>query len=232
MVTDRKRNVKFPLMSDQVLPKLAVIDPVLCKTMPPAVTADTGLDALAHCFEAYVTQNVEYHPYYESLALYGVKLIGRSLRVAYENGEDIDARQDMCMAATFGGIAITKGLGLGHAIGHVLGAHYHVPHGKACAMGLLCFVRAGKEAYQKQFLPGRSPFADLAWALDHSDDLEAAMVKLYKDLGVPSRLKDLDIPEKDLGKIAFETTKDVANITANPVILSEHQILALLKEFY
>ena len=232
MVTDRQRNVMFPLMSDLILPKLALIDPVLSKTMPPVVTADTGLDALAHGFEAYVTRNVEYHPYYESLALYGVKLVSRSLRAAYENGEDIDARTDMCMAAAFGGIAITKGLGLGHAIGHVLGAHYHIPHGKACAMGLLCFVRAGEAAYKKQFLPLRSPFSDLAWILDRSDDLEAALMKLYRDLDVPTRLRDLGIPEKDLEKIAFETTKDVANLAANPVMLNEQQILELLKEFY
>ncbi|GAH81693.1 unnamed protein product, partial [marine sediment metagenome] len=217
IITDKQRRVKFPLISDLIKPKLAVIDPILCKTMPPVVTADTGLDALAHCFESYVTKNTAYHPYYEALALYGVKLIGRSLRTAYSNGEDIDARTDMCMAAALGGIAIDKGLGLGHAIGHVLGAHYHIPHGRGCAMGLLCFVRVNKKVCQEQFL-------DLARALDGSDDLETALVKLYGYLDVATRLRDYGIPREGLERIAFETTKDVANLVGNPVTPNEHQI--------
>jgi alcohol dehydrogenase class IV len=225
VITDKQRNVKFTVMSDLIVPKLAVIDPVLCKTMPPRVTAETGADALAHCVEGYVGMAAAYHPYYEALALYGVKLIGRSLRAAYNNGEDIDARTDMAMAAAFGGIAFTKGLGLGHAISHVLGAFQHVPHGRGCALGLLCFVRANRKVCQKQF-------SDLAWALDGSDDLEAALVQLYKDLNIPVRFKDIGIAEKDLGKIAFETSTNAVNLAANPVHLSEHEILELLREFY
>ena len=225
VITDKQRNVKFTIMSDLMVPKLAVIDPILCKTMPPTVTASTGADALAHCVEGYVGMAAAYHPYYEALALYGVKLVGRSLRAAYNNGEDIDARTDMAMAAAFGGIAFTKGLGLGHAIGHVLGAYYHIPHGRACALGLLCFVRANKKVCQKQF-------SDLARALDGSDDLEAALVQLYKDLNIPVRFKDIGISEKDLKKIAFETSTNAVNLAANPLPVSEHQILELLKEFY
>lgn len=225
VITDKQRNVKFTIMSDLMIPKLAVIDPVLCKTMPPTVTAGTGADALAHCVEGYVGMATAYHPYYESLAFYGVKLIGKSLRAAYNNGEDIDARTDMCMAAAFGGIAFTKGLGLGHAIGHVLGAYYHIPHGKACALGLLCFVRANKKVCQKQFL-------DLGWALDGSEDLEGALLRLFRDLNIPVRFKDIGIPEKDLKQIAFETSTNAVNLAANPLPVSEHQILELLKEFY
>jgi len=193
--------------------------------MPPGLTAETGVDALGHCIEGYVGMAIPYHPYYEALALYGVKLIGRSLRTAYSNGEDIDARTDMCMAAINGGICFTKGLGLGHAIGHAIGAHYHISHGKAVAVALLCFARANKGACRKQF-------SDLAWALDGSDDLEAALMKLYEDLNIPIRLKDLGIPQEDLKKVAFETSKEVANIASNPVPLSEQQILKILVEFY
>ena len=225
IITDKERNVKFAIMSDLIIPKLALVDPELCKSMPLGLTAETGVDALGHCVEGYVCRAIDYHPYYEALALYGVKLIGRSLRTAYRNGEDIDARSDMCMAAINGGICFTKGLGLGHAIGHALGAQYHISHGKAVAISLLCFVRANKEVCREQF-------SDLAWALGGSDDLEAALVKLYKDLNMPIRLRDLGIPQEDLRKVAFETSKDVANIAHNPVPLSEHQILKLLKEFY
>jgi alcohol dehydrogenase len=106
-----------------------------------------------------------------------------------------------------------------------LGAYYHIPHGRACAIGLLCFVRASKKACQKQFL-------DLAGALDGSDDLEAALKRLFEDLNIPTRLRDMGIPEGGLKEIAFETSTNAVNLAANPVPLSEHQILELLKEFY
>jgi len=225
VITDKQRNVKFIIMSRLIIPKLAIVDPKLCVSMPPRLTAETGIDALAHCIEGYVATDIDYHPYYEALAFYGVKLVGRSLRTAYEDGEDIDARADMCMAAINGGIAFGKGLCLGHAIGHAIGAHYHVSHGKAVAVGLLCFARANKGVCFKQF-------SELAWALDRSDDLEAALMKLYEDLKIPTRLRELEIPEEDLEKIAFETSKDVPNLTSNPVPLSQHQIFKLLKDVY
>jgi len=225
VITDKQRVVKFAIVSNLLIPNLAIVDPNLCKSMPPGLTAATGIDALAHCIEGYAGGIIPYQPYYEAIALYGVKLIGRSLRKAYNHGEDIEARTDMCMAAIHGGIALSKGLGLGHAIGHTLGAYYHISHGKALAVSLLCFVRANKRACTEQFL-------DLAWALDHSEDLEAALVKLYKDLNLPTRLSEYGIPENDLEKIAFETSKDAANLASNPTPLSERQILELLKGFY
>jgi len=225
VITDKERDVKFIIMSDRLIPKLAVVDPALHRTMPKGLTADTGIDALAHCIEGYVGNIIPYHPYYSALALYGAKLIGKSLRRAYNNPDDIDARSDMGMAAINGGICFSKGLGIGHAIGHVLGAHYHLSHGKAIAVSLLCFARANKEACKEEF-------EDLAWTLNRSSDLEAALVKLYQDLNMPTRLRDLDIPEADLGKIAFDVTKDVVNLTGNPIPLGEHQLLELLKEFY
>jgi len=225
VITDTKRDVKFIIMSDRLIPKLALVDPNLCRTMPKGLTAETGVDALAHCIEGYVGNIIPYHPYYSALAFYGVMLTGKSLRRAYNTPDDIDARSDMCMAAINGGICFTKGLGIGHAIGHVLGAHYHVSHGKALSASLLCFARANKEACQKEF-------EELAWALDHSNDLEAALTKLYQDLNMPTRLSELEIPEGDLAKIAFDVTKDVPNMIGNPIPLSESQILKALKEFY
>ena len=225
ILTDKERDVKFIVLSDLLIPKLAIVDPNLCKSMPAGLTAETGIDALAHCVEGYVAMAIPYHPYYEALALYGVKLIGRSLRAAYNNGDDMAARTDMAMAAINGGLAFSKGLGLGHALGHVLGAHYHLPHGRALVVSLLCFVRANKQACQEQF-------EELARVLARSEDLEAALVSLFKDLKVPIRLKDLGIPEEDLEKIAFEATSDVANMVGNPIALNMNQILKVLKEFY
>jgi aldehyde:ferredoxin oxidoreductase len=225
VITDRERDVKFTIMSDYLVPTLAVIDPLVCSTMPPAITAETGIDALSHCIEGYVGMNDDYHPYYEALALYGVKLIGRSLRRAHANGQDIEARKDMCMAAAFGGIAFTKGLGLGHAISHVLGAFHHISHGRGCALGLLIHVRANAGVCREQF-------EDLAWALDRTTDLEAALIKLYSDLNIPSRMSDVGIEENDLERIAFEASTNTVNLAANPQPMSEKKIFRLVKDIY
>ncbi len=225
IITDPDRDVKFTMMSDYMVPRLAVIDPLMTRTMPQAVTAETGIDALSHCVEGYVGMNDAYHPYYEALALYSVKLIGRSLRRAFKDGDDIEARKDMCMAAAFGGIAFTKGLALGHAISHVLGAFYHISHGTGCALGLLCHVRSNREVCREQF-------EDLAWALERSKDLEDALLRLYSDLKIPVRIREAGIREKDLERIAFEASTNTVNLAANPKALTEHRILELLREFY
>ena len=225
VITDSQRGVKFIIMSDRLIPRLALVDPGLSRTMPKTLTAETGIDALAHCVEGYVGQSIPYHPYYSAFALYGAKLVGRSLMRAYNNPDDIDARSDMCMAAIYGGVAFAKGLGIGHALCHYIGAQYHVSHGRTSAVTLLCFIRANKQACKEEFF-------DLAWALDRSEDLEAALAKLYNDLDMPTRLRSLGIPRADLGRIAFEATKDVVNLAGNPVALNERQILQLLKEFY
>jgi len=225
VITDKQRNVKFVIMSDYLIPRLAIIDPNLCRSMPPALTAESGIDALAHCIEGYVGLSIPYNPYYESLAMYGTKLVGRSLVAAYRNGDNINARTDMCMAAMYGGIAFTKGLGIGHAIAHVIGAQYHISHGRAVAMSLLCFVRANEKVCQEQF-------SDLVWVLNRSNNLGTALIELYHKLDLPVRIRDFNIPEKDLPKIALETSLDAANLASNPSSVSKSQILKTLKEFY
>jgi alcohol dehydrogenase class IV len=221
VVTDPDRNIKFVLVSQHLLPALAVIDPNLASSMPASLTAESGIDALAHCVESYVALGVAYHPHFEALALYGAKLIGRSLRQAHKNPDNIDARTDMSMAAAFGGIALNKGLGIGHAVAHAGGAQHHISHGGAVAVGLLCFVRANRKLCEEQF-------QDLAWALDRSHDLEKALLKLYADLGIASRYSDLGVPREAFKRIAFAASREVATMAGNPVPMDENKILALL----
>lgn len=225
VITNKERNIKFMLMSNFLIPKLAVIDPGYCASMPKELTRESGIDALAHCVEGYVSLAVPYHPYFESMALYGTKLIGRSLLKAYDNGDDLQARTDMCMAAAYGGIAFSKGLGVGHAITHVLGGHYHIAHGKACTIALLCFVRANKDEC-------REPFSELAFILNRSEDLETALLRLYETLHVSPRLRDYGIPREDLRKIAFYAHRDAVNMATNPTTISEKQIQSLLEAVY
>jgi len=225
VITDKERDLKFMLMSNQLIPRLAVIDPLYCKTMPAGLTVESGIDALAHCIEGYVSLAIPYHPYFEAMAVYGVKLIGRSLTNAYKNGNDIAARTDLCMAAICGGLAFLKGLGIGHAVTHVLGAHYHLPHGRAAIYGLLCFVKANKETCKEQFI-------DMAQLLNRSNDLEGSLIEFYGKLDIPISLKALGIPKDDLKKIAFDTSRDAVNMATDPTSVSERKILELLLQIY
>jgi aldehyde:ferredoxin oxidoreductase len=225
VITDKERDLKFMLMSNYLIPRLAVIDPEYCKTMPVGLTVESGIDAMAHCIEGYVSLAIPYHPYFEAMAVYGVKLIGRSLIRAYKNGNDIAARADMCMAAICGGIAFLKGLGIGHAITHVLGAHYHLPHGRAAIYGLLCFVKANKETCKEQFI-------DMAQLLNRSNDLEESLLEFYRKLDIPISLKAHGIPKGDLKKIAFYTSRDAVNMATDPTSISQEKILGLLLEMY
>ncbi len=225
VITDKERGLKFMLMSNYFIPKLAVIDPLYCKTMPAGLTVESGIDALAHCIEGYVSLAVPYHPYFEAMSVYGVKLIGRSLAKAYKNGNDIAARSDMCFAAVCGGLGFLKGLGLGHALTHVLGAHYHLPHGRAATYGLLCFVKANSETCKEQF-------TDLAHLLNRSDDLEKGLRDFYGKLDIRISLKAHGIPKEDLKKIAFFTSRDAVNMATDPTSISEQKICDMLTELY
>jgi aldehyde:ferredoxin oxidoreductase len=225
VLTDKERGIKFIIMSELIVPKLAVIDPELTRSMPKGLTAETGVDALAHCIEGYVGKLMPYHPYYSAIALYGIKLVGKSLSRACLAPGDLEARTDMAMAAVYGGVSFTKGLGIGHTLGHVIGARYHLSHGRSVAPGLLCFVRANRSACREEF-------EEMAWVLNRSKDLEEGLAKLYAKVGLPTRFRDLQIPEADLPRIAFEATKDVVNLVGNPAFLEEKQILSLLKDFY
>jgi alcohol dehydrogenase len=225
VITDKERDLKIVLMNNHLIPKLAVLDPLYCKTMPAGLTVESGIDALAHCIEGYVSLATPYHPYFESYAIYGIKLIGRSLPRVHKNGNDIDARTDMCMAAMCGGLAFLKGLGMGHAITHVLGAHYHMPHGRAAIYGLLSFVKANKGTCKEQFI-------DMAQLLNRSNDLEVSLLELYRKLGISISLKAHGIPKDDLKKIAFYTSKDAVNMATDPTTPGQQEILELLQEIY
>ncbi|RJQ65542.1 MAG: iron-containing alcohol dehydrogenase [Desulfobacteraceae bacterium] len=225
VITDKQRDLKIVLFSNHLIPKLAVIDPLYCRTMPPGLTVQSGIDALAHACEGYVSLATEYHPYFESKALYAVRLIGRSLPRAYADGNDIAARTDLCMAAMFGGVAIVKGLCVGHALGHVLGGTYHMPHGLALVYGLMLFVRANRDACKEQF-------ADIARMLTRSDNLETGLAEFYKKLDIVVSLKKEGIPREELKRIAFLTSRDAVNMATDPASPSEKKILELLEQMY
>lgn len=225
VLTDKGRDLKFVLMSNNFIPKLAVVDPLFTKTMPPGLTIESGIDALSHCIEGSVSLATPYHPYFESKALFGVKLIGRSLITAYRDPDNMRARTDMCMAAICGGLAFLKGLGLGHALTHAIGAHFHLPHGRAAIFGLLGFVMANKETCKDAFM-------DMAYLINRSDDLESALRWLYGELNIDLRLKAHGMTKEAIKEIAFYTSRDAVNMATDPTSPSQQKILEILMSMY
>lgn len=140
VITDRTKNVKYPVTDYEFTPDVAIIDPDLVMTVPPRLTADTGVDALVHAIEAYVS--VMASDFTDGLALHAAELIFTYLPRAYRNGNDRQARTKMHYAATIAGLAFSNAfLGINHSLAHVVGARFHVPHGRANAVLLPYVIR-------------------------------------------------------------------------------------------
>ncbi len=133
VVSDHAAQTKFLVIDPKLTPRMAALDGEIMRGMPPAVTAATGMDALTHAVEAYLSRNA--NPETDALALAAVRIITRELPVAVKDGQNLGARQQMALASFYAGCAVTQvGVGYVHAIAHKLGALYHVPHGHANAV--------------------------------------------------------------------------------------------------
>src|SRR6056297_1059034 len=132
VITNSQTHVKKIIFHPKVLPSVVICDPELTIGMPPAITAGTGLDAFAHCVEAYSSPH--YHPMSQGIALEGMRLVKEYLPRAYADGADIEARAQMMSAAAMGATAFQKGLGAIHAMSHPIGAHFNTHHGTTNAV--------------------------------------------------------------------------------------------------
>jgi len=220
VITDRKKGVKYPIVSYELTPDVAIVDGEICKTMPPHETAYTGLDALAHNTEAYVSSLSD--PYTDPLAKQSIAMIFQHLPIAYKEPENLEARQAMHDASCLAGMAFTNALlGIVHAMAHQLGGMFGLPHGCANAILMPNVVRYNSKSTQK--------YEDLAKVLgkNTAEDYAAAIETLRATVNVPASIQEYGISESDWNaKLEKITTNAMADacVGANPRNPSESDI--------
>jgi len=217
IITDTSRKVKMAIVDWRVTPNIAINDPLLMAGMPPALTAATGMDALTHAVEAYVS--IIATPVTDACAIKAMQLISDNLRAAVANGGDMYARDQMAYAEYLAGMAFNNAsLGHVHAMAHQLGGFYDLPHGVCNAILLPHVERFNMIAKMDRFVDiavamgepveGLSVRAAAEKALD-------AIKQLSQDVGIPSGLKELGVKEQDLKIMAENAQKDACGLT-NP----------------
>jgi alcohol dehydrogenase class IV len=214
VITDERTHTKKVIFHPKMMPKVAICDPELTISLPPRVTAGTGMDALAHCLEAYCAPG--FHPLADGIAVEGVRLCKENLPRVVNNGADIEARAMMMAAAAMGATAFQKGLGAIHALSHPVGALYGTHHGMTNAVFMpyvLAFNRAVIEARIER----------LAAYLDLKPSFDAFLgwvLALRKEIGVPPDLAGLAVPT-DQGDLIAEMAIHDPTAGGNPVALSK-----------
>jgi len=199
VISDPDTHRKLVIVDPRMVPKMAALDPALMTGLPPAITAATGIDALTHAVEAFVGNWKT--PYSDGMALSAVGLIFENLRVAYNDGKNLAAREKMALASTYAGFAFTRAnVGYVHAIAHQFGGLYHTPHGLANAIMLPYVLRYSSPSITSK-LAELAVRARVGRAEEPEDELAEkflqAVEQLNRDLGIPTwldALKESDIP--------------------------------------
>ena len=175
VISDKQKNIKYPLADYELTPDVAIIDPDLVMTLPKSLTADTGMDVLTHALEAYVS--VMASDYTDGLAEKAVELVFKYLPIAYEDGSNREAREKMHNASCIAGMAFTNAfLGVNHSIAHKLGGEYHIPHGRANAIILPYVVKYN----------GSKPTKMVSWPKYETYIADEKYANLARRLGLPA----------------------------------------------
>lgn len=230
VITDEERHVKMAIIDSNVTPVLAINDPKLMVSMPASLTAATGMDALTHAVEAYVS--IIATPVTDACAQKAIELISDYLRIAVNDGNNIEARDKMAYAEFLAGMTFNNAfLGYVHAIAHQLGGYYNLPHG-VCNAILLPEV----ESFNSPKCEGRLKDIAKFMGVDVSNmsDKEgaeaaiAAIRKLSKDVNIPGGFRELGVKEEDFDILAENALKDACCGT-NPRVASHEEIKGILK---
>lgn len=221
-----KSGRKLGLLSPFLLPKVAICDPELTFGLPPYLTAATGMDAIAHCIETYLSPSI--NPPAEAIALDGLGRAVGHIERATKNGQDREARWNMMMAAAEGALAFQKGLGAVHALSHPLGAVPGVSlhHGTLNAILLPAVMR-----FNEQAVGEKMRILAQTCGLGRDGDAAAFIADLSARLGLPGKLREIGVQREMLGGIADLAMKDHCHLT-NPRVATRDEYLQLLEDSY
>ena len=225
--------VKVSLRSALMLPAVALIDPELTYSLPPAITASTGLDALTQCIEPFVSPNA--NPLSDAVAREGIRRAAGALRRVFRDGADVDARRDMAVASLCGGLALANAkLGAVHGFASPLGGMFPIPHGVACARLLPSVAEMNVRA-----LRARAPSSS---ALDRYDevarivtgnhaaraeDAAAWLEALVEELAVP-RLTTYGVTSEDIARVVA-AARQASSMQGNPIVLTDDELTEALR---
>lgn len=233
ILLDETDHLKKGIVSPFLMANAAYVDPKLTVTVPPKVTADTGMDALTHCIEAFT--NKFSHPMVDLYARKGIELLSRNLLRAYKDGSDIEAREACSAGSLYGGLCLGPvNTAAVHALSYPLGGEYHIPHGLSNAILLPSVMKFNRPAALHKY-------AEVAIALGcepGKDDDETAqrgvdfIYELSEKLGIPKKLTDLNVPHEavpNLAKAALEVQRLLKN---NPRLVTEQDAINIYETLY
>ncbi|EPF6158442.1 L-threonine dehydrogenase [Citrobacter sedlakii] len=228
IITDAERHIKMAIVDKHVTPLLSVNDSTLMMGMPKSLTAATGMDALTHAIEAYVS--IAATPITDACALKAVAMISENLTVAVEDGSNAQAREAMAYAQFLAGMAFNNAsLGYVHAMAHQLGGFYNLPHG-VCNAVLLPHVQVFNSQVAAARL--RDCAAAMGVNVEGLNDAEGAAAcidairTLAQQVNIPAGLRDLGVKEEDIPLLATNALKDACGLT-NPIQATHEQIVAI-----
>lgn len=222
VITQEATHTKKVIFHPKMMPKIVICDPELTVGMPPAITMGTGMDALAHCLEAYCAPS--YHPMAEGIAVEGMRLVFENLPKAVANGNDLEARAHMMSAAAMGATAFQKGLGAIHALSHPVGALYNTHHGTTNGVFMPYVLVFNRPAIENKI----DRLAGFLGMVGGFDRFLQAVLDLRKQTGVPNDLSGLNIDGSQAETIAEMAVVD-PTAGGNPIPLTKDASMGLFE---
>ena len=248
VITDAERGTKYPLVTKEILPDVAILDADLVLSLPGNITADTGMDVLTHAIEAYVSTKAT--DFSDALAEKAIKLVFEYLPKAYKNGQDVEAREKMHAASTLAGMAFnTASLGINHSLAHAAGAKFHVPHGRLNSILMPHVIQynagidlnnRGRQAADKTVA---SRYQDIAKLLGCSASspvsgvrqLVEAIKKLQRKLEMPTSLREYGVKADVFAQYKVEISEAALHdgcTPTNPRVPTAEELLKVLEKAF
>ena len=222
VLSNSETHEKKIIFHPKLLAAVVICDPELTVGMPAAITAGTGMDAFAHCLEAYCSPH--YHPMSQGIAVEGMRLVKENLPRVYADGNDIEARAHMMSAAAMGATAFQKGLGAIHALSHPIGAFYNSHHGTTNAVVMAPVLKFNRAAIETR-IEALAAYLGIAGGFDGFYDY---VNELNASLGIPANLTELGVTDPDLDWLVSSALKD-PSVGGNPVEMTQENTRALFE---